>query len=300
MIDAQNTRPAKTSLWKEGFRLFGRHQQGWAKLGLVFFVVMAVIDFLTPRLVPGQEIESAVKSHQSLPPGVVETMILVYGVMLVVAVVQGYLFNAFFLAREPVAGSARIGGDGFLSYLRTYICLILIGVAYALALAVLLAVGGGVALVAVKLAHIAVPKPAIAVVNAVLIAVAAAGMIYLVVMLMPAVALAANRIEHPIRNAWRLVRGNWWRVFGNMLLMMLLLMLAFLVLLVGAGLLVLVVSLVTKQPLLALFHMSWPVIQGAAQVIMGGLMVAFTCALSRILYEEKRRADPHFVLTTRG
>jgi hypothetical protein len=282
--------PEQIPLWQEGFRLFGRFWRPWLKEAAWFVLVWAGLYFSLDTFFQNHmdELNAAVKEHKGLPPGWAEMLFLMWSVFFLAILVQSYVFKIFFLKRAPITAPPVASLGGFLSYLAVYVkvalCLLVVGLG--LAASIMLA----------RLLGNVAPVLVVKVIVGVLLLAGAGVIYYIAIKLSPAFTLAAARIVSPVKTGWHLLDGNWWRVFGNVIVAVFLVALPYFAVLVVGGLILKTLpdlaggsaAVITRTLVAAVF-----------QVVMAGIVAAFYCSLCRILYEEKRRADPSFALTTK-
>lgn len=273
----------KPKLWLEGFRLFGAHWREWLKWAAWFFVLYVPIQFLVLREAGPyyKAIMEIIKAHpddwmkqlQNIKPTRISTYLSLAPYM-----IQAYFFNVFYLQRAPIVKPPALGFMNFFYALGKRMLSFLVMMGWSMLVIVPLIIIG---IIVKRFSVLTEFMPLFAILI----------MAYLMLRYALVYVLAIEQIPSSLKVSAQIMKGNMWRMIWNYI-MIYIAMLPLHVFMYGA------ITLSGYFLDLSIF-IPLVILMTATYIIIGGIFSAFVCAAARILYAEKHRADPNFVLTTR-
>jgi hypothetical protein len=288
--------PVQTiSLWKEGFRSFCRHWQQWLPLGFAFFLVgVASNGVFFHYFEPIQDRIQLYKAHRDPTAAIAflkDTLPIFSAILFSVSFilyVQHYLFQAFFMAKEMPAQTSGISFNQFF-------CYVFKGIQLTFLLAVPTLLIGGIIMVTCSVAQIAFMPT-----FTLMMGLCSALLVYLLVRCYFVMPLTAAKVDAPIKTSLTLTKDVCWRLTLNFLMILLIMTVGYVLASIAAAFLLLILSFANSDALLRLSDTINVVIRNILssgfQVIFAGVLSAFSSSNCRILYEEKRTANPGFIL----
>jgi len=285
---------AKATLWLEGLRGFRRHGHEWLTWAVGFFLVVAVCNFfMLDRL---QDVLPALKN---LPPDpqkgaallapLIAPALIWIALIEVAVLVQYYVYIVFFSVRELKLGQPVLGVGRFFYALGKMLQATLIFLAVSVVFGIvfgLLKFGLGANTTAAKTASGVVQLFMQIVVY------------YLAIKYSFVYVLAVNKMRPVLTTSWNLTETNWWRLFGNGLVILFWVVLFLFAVLAVAGVVAWSLRTVLHIPAAGPAGNVCIAVMGALAItVITGVFTAYRCTSCRILINEKRRSDPNFAKT---
>lgn len=288
-----NGQAARVSLWREGLRAFTANRQEWLRLVPWFFVISAIAYFFLLREFgpfhaafmealknyKGEELQAHLKTLPKMNH--LHNLVLTFTL-----IVQTYFFTVFYLRRAPILAAPARSIDGFFYALMKgflkYAAVVGLGFVADLVLLIPLVIAQ---VVAKKNGHDMPLLLFCAVPFSLLVT------WYLMTRYAFVYPLAVEGVTSSLKRSAAVTRGNILRLIGNFL--------ALFVILLPLWIISLVITYSASSywdNLLVTALLA--VVLGVIQIVTGGIYTAYQCAACRILYQEKKKADPTFVLTT--
>jgi membrane-anchored glycerophosphoryl diester phosphodiesterase (GDPDase) len=290
--------PIRVSLWREGLENFRRNWRAWLPVAGLFFLLALIVNAILLHgmapLQPQIEAMKGQKDPQILMPFLLSISPRVFSLTLLMFLgmfAQRYVFLSFFLEKEFPSQTETASVRQFFCFLSKSVqlifCVAVPGLLICLIPAMTLAAF-----------HVeAMPAIIVSVV------IGWALMIFLGVRLTLTLPLSAGNIAAPLKTSWEMTRSNVWRLIGNLLMIIGVLIGCYLLYMLVIFALGFGVEAIAKNINGAAVDFISPFIRYAAgsafQVFSGGIACAYSTAVCQILYNEKKAADPAFVLTKR-
>lgn len=301
--------PKRSMLCIEGLKTFRAHWREWSKTAVWFFVIttmgyivmalamsdpaMQEIQKMNGMIKPGQ---SSLTPEQAAASYHVMMKMFVYALpMVLVVIVQTYVFLVFFMRKQKVFGAPQASIVGFFSWMLQYILLVLVLGAIGL-------VAFGIPMGLGTMLGSSIP-------GFVIFLVSFAGFVFFYFMalrLYPVMLLSVCKIKPLYKTSWILMKGNCWRLIGNILLLMFMLLIVWVAAVIVIAIAGVGVGFASKMFFAqtdgktfehgAMIFSS--IMAGVALTAFNGVLWAFYCTALCIFYEKKHAADPTFVLTS--
>jgi hypothetical protein len=276
-------------LWRAGLRLFNENVQEWLKWSISFVFLWIPVNVLVVRY--GQAMANVAKENpHNMKADIAAPFLYVALIMMVLGLVQYYIFAAFFFGKKPLLGMPEFSLRTFgYTFWKTFqVGLVILGVVTGVGIAL------GV-LIALMTAVHAIPRTsgmATLLPMAVSAILSCAGGLYLGIRLTLTKALAVNRVQTPLKMSWHLSYGNVGRLLGNLFVVM--------------SIVWLPLWLLTWAIAFGMKRGGIPgddqaivnaVLTSITQTIVPGVLTSFNCVACCVLYQEKKESDPAFALT---